>query len=100
MTFAEKLIIIRKRLFLSQEALAKELFEAGEYFAAELVDNTDRTPLYRYARAQASYLAHAEMITVFDPPDGREYSKNLWSPELHYYYAEDFPEEDFDEGWY
>lgn len=25
MTFAEKLIIIRKRLFLSQEALAKEL---------------------------------------------------------------------------
>ncbi|MBQ7010703.1 MAG: hypothetical protein IJN63_03265, partial [Clostridia bacterium] len=46
-------------------------------------------------------LAHAEMITVFDPPDGREYSKNLWSPELHYYYQEDFPDDpDFTEGWY
>lgn len=45
-------------------------------------------------------LATADMVTVFDPPDGREYSKDLWSPELHYYYAEDFPEEDFDEGWY
>lgn len=46
-------------------------------------------------------LANAEMITVFDPPDGREYSKNLWSPELHYYYQEDFPDDpDFTEGWY
>lgn len=46
-------------------------------------------------------LATAELVTVFDPPDGREYSKNLWSPELHYYYQEDFPDDpDFSEGWY
>ncbi len=46
-------------------------------------------------------LATADMVTVFDPPDGREYSKNLWSPELHYYYQEDFPDDpDFVEGWY
>ncbi|MBR0326977.1 MAG: hypothetical protein IIX09_04170 [Clostridia bacterium] len=46
-------------------------------------------------------LATADMVTVFDPPDGREYSKNLWSPELHYYYQEDFPDDpDFTEGWY
>jgi len=48
-------------------------------------------------------LAHAPLVTVFDPPNGQMYSKNLWSPELHYFSASDFNGEDFteeDEGWY
>jgi len=48
-------------------------------------------------------LATAKLEVVFDPPNGQMYSKNLWSPELHYYYAEDFEDEDFGpemEGWY
>ena len=48
-------------------------------------------------------LANAPLVTVFKPADGKEYSKNLWSPELHYYTAADFPNGDFkesDEGWY
>ena len=90
--------IMKVTVLTMAEALAKELFEAGEYFAAELVDNTDRTPLYRYARAQASYLAHAEM-TPYDGgmlyPSGKCMNKNEQNghiavkPDFSYTYTAD-----------
>jgi len=46
------------------------LREKGEYFAAELLINTDRDPIYRYASAYAEYFRHA-VLTPYD--DGRLY---------------------------
>lgn len=43
-------------------------------------------------------LRYAPLITVFSPAAGQPYSKNLWSPELHYYGPEVFGEEL--SGWY
>ncbi len=48
-------------------------------------------------------LAHAPLVTVFKPASGKMYSKNLWSPELHYFSADDFDSEEFTPdmaGWY
>ena len=45
--------------------LYKSLVEKGEYYAAELVINTDRTPLYRYSCAVAAFLKNAE-LTPYD----------------------------------
>lgn len=48
-------------------------------------------------------LAHAPLVTVFKPASGKMYSKNLWSPELHYFSAEDFDSDSFTPdmaGWY
>lgn len=45
--------------------LYKALLAQDEYYAAELVINTDRDPLYRYACAVASYLEHAA-LTPYD----------------------------------
>ena len=45
--------------------LYQELLSQEEYYAAELVIHTDRTPLYRYACAAASYLEHAA-LTPYD----------------------------------
>ena len=59
--------------------LYQNLCEANEYYAAELVLHADRTPLYRYACAAASYLAHAA-LTPYDGgmlyPCGRCINKN------------------------
>ena len=41
------------------------LRESGEYYAAELVVNLDRSPLYRYSRAAAAYFEHA-VLTPYD----------------------------------
>ena len=50
--------------------MANELYhalrDAGEYYAAELVVNTDRSPLYRYSRAAAAFFEH----TPLTPYDG------------------------------
>ena len=46
--------------------LYKSLVEKGEFYAAELVINTDRTPLYRYSCATAAFFKNAELI----PYDG------------------------------
>ncbi|MBQ7171316.1 MAG: glycoside hydrolase family 43 protein [Clostridia bacterium] len=43
-------------------------------------------------------LRYAPLVTVFAPAAGQAYSKNLWSPELHYYGPEVFGEELA--GWY
>jgi len=45
--------------------MMKEIYntlrEAGEYYAAELIVNTDRSPLYRYSRAVAEFLVHTAL---------------------------------------
>ena len=41
------------------------LRESGEYYAAELVVNTDRSPLYRYSRAAAAFFECAA-LTPYD----------------------------------
>ena len=43
-------------------------------------------------------LPYAEYITVYDPEDGHMWSKNLWSPEIHYYTDEEIGEGNG--GWY
>ena len=43
-------------------------------------------------------LKYAEYVTVYDPEDGHEWSKNLWSPEIHYYTDEEIGEGNG--GWY
>lgn len=48
-------------------------------------------------------LANAPLVTVFKPASGKMYSKDLWSPELHYFSADDFNSDSFTpdmEGWY
>lgn len=48
-------------------------------------------------------LANAPLVTVFKPASGTMYSKDLWSPELHYFSAEDFDSDAFTPdmaGWY
>ena len=47
------------------QKLYEDLRAAGEYYAAELVINHDRIPLYRYASAAASYFEHAA-LTPYD----------------------------------
>ena len=76
--------------------LYRTLQNVGEYYAAELVINTDRAPLYRYACAAASYLEHAA-LTPYDGgmlyPCGLNINKNAENahiavkPEYSYTYA-------------
>ena len=80
------------------DALYKTLWDAGEYYAAELVINTDRTPLYRYACAAASYFENAA-LTPYDGgmlyPCGLNINKNRENahiavkPEFSYTYSAD-----------
>lgn len=41
--------------------LYSALRDAGEYYAAELIVNTDREPLYRYSRAAAAFFENAAL---------------------------------------
>ncbi len=43
-------------------------------------------------------LKYAEYVTVYDPEDGKMWSRNLWSPEIHYYSDEEIGEGNG--GWY
>lgn len=43
-------------------------------------------------------LPYAEAKVIYDPEDGHEWSKNLWSPEIHYYTDEQIGEGNG--GWY
>lgn len=43
----------------------QKLREAGEYYAAELIVNQDREPIYRYSKAYAEYVRHA-VLTPYD----------------------------------
>lgn len=82
--------------------MSKELYQSlqslDEYYAAELVINTDREPLYRYACAAASYFEHAA-LTPYDGgmlyPCGLCINKNAENahiavkPEYSYTYSAD-----------
>ncbi len=78
--------------------LYSALRSAGEYYAAELVINADRTPLYRYCKATAEYFAHAK-LTPYDGgrlyPCGKSLSKSAENgdvcvkPEYSYTYSAD-----------
>ena len=43
-------------------------------------------------------LPYAEYVTVYDPEDGTMWSRNLWSPEIHYYSDEEIGKGNG--GWY
>ncbi|MBQ7661545.1 MAG: family 43 glycosylhydrolase [Clostridia bacterium] len=43
-------------------------------------------------------MANAERTLIFQPPEDMPFSKNLWSPEIHYFSAEDFGAAHA--GWY
>ncbi len=43
-------------------------------------------------------LKYAEYVTVYDPEDGKMWSRNLWSPEIHYYSDEEIGKGNG--GWY
>ncbi len=43
-------------------------------------------------------MPYAEYKTIYDPEDGHEWSRNLWSPEIHYYTDEEIGEGNG--GWY
>ena len=61
--------------------LYESLRNKGEYFAAELVVNLDRAPIYRYSKAVSEYLKHAA-LTPYD--GGRLYpcGRNInWNEE-------------------
>jgi len=47
------------------DELYQSLRASGEYFAAELLRNADRSPLYRYSCAVSEYLKHAA-LTPYD----------------------------------
>ena len=80
------------------QSLYQALCEAGEYYAAALVTDTDRMPLYRYAHAAALYFEHAA-LTPYDGgalyPCGRCINKNAENadiavkPEFSYTYWAD-----------
>nr|MBQ4320270.1 hypothetical protein [Clostridia bacterium] len=77
-------------------SLYKELLDAKEYYAAELVINTDRAPIYRYSRAWAEYFKNAG-LTPYDGgrlyPCGRSITKSAENssiavrPEYSYTYS-------------
>ena len=80
------------------QSLYQALCEAGEHYAAALVIDTDRIPLYRYAHAAALYFANAA-LTPYDGgalyPCGRCINKNAENadvavkPEFSYTYWAD-----------
>ncbi len=43
-------------------------------------------------------IAQGESVPAFVPAEGQPYSKNLWSPEIHYFSEDDFGKEQA--GWY
>ena len=59
--------------------LYNKLLSEGEYYAAELLINTDRSALYRYSKAVSAYFKNAE-LTAYDGgwlyPCGLNINKN------------------------
>lgn len=69
-------------------------FHDGYYY----MTITGSTQISVFKAVNLSDLATAPAVPVFKPEPGHMYSRNLWSPEIHYFPAEDFGEEN--EGWY
>ena len=59
---------------------------------------TGGTALYLYKAANIGDLATTYGTVIYKPESGKAWSKNLWSPEIHYFSAEDVGEADA--GWY
>ena len=59
---------------------------------------TASSKLAIYKAANIGDLATTPATVIYTPAAGKEWSKNLWSPEVHYFSAEDVGEADA--GWY
>lgn len=68
-------------------------YEGNYYYIA-----TGSTRLALYKAANIGDLKYAAQKIIYEPADGQMWSKNLWSPEIHYFSSEDFGEEYA--GWY
>lgn len=69
-------------------------FHDGNYYYIA----TASTTLNLYKAANIGDLANATYKTIFKPAEGQMWSKNLWSPEIHYYTDEEIGAGNG--GWY
>lgn len=69
-------------------------FHDGNYYYTATAG--DRLSLYM--AANIGDLSVAAGTIIYDPEDGHEWSHNMWSPEIHYFSAEEVGEEYA--GWY
>lgn len=69
-------------------------FHEGNYYYIA----TASTTLNLYKAANIGDLANATYKTIFKPEEGQMWSKNLWSPEIHYYTDEEIGAGNG--GWY
>lgn len=70
------------------------LYHDGAYYYTATGGNT----LMLYKAANIGDLSNAYGTTIYDPEDGLDWSCNMWSPEIHYFSAEQVGEEHA--GWY
>lgn len=73
------------------------MFVHGEYF---YLCCTAGREIYLYRSKDPSKIkteGECEKVLAFAPREGEMWSKNLWSPEIHYFTEEEFPGES---GWY
>ena len=68
-------------------------YEGNYYYIA-----TGSTQLTLFKAANIADLQYASGTVIYKPDTGKMWSKNLWSPEIHYFGPEDFGEEYA--GWY
>src|SRR5688572_28878995 len=60
------------------------------YYMNTIVTSAGENELKLWRTRNLADLATADFKTIFDPPDGTLYSKQLWAPEIHF----------IDEKWY
>lgn len=70
------------------------LYHNGSYYYTATGGDT----LMLYKAANIGDLSHAAGATIYDPEDGKEWSHNMWSPEIHYFSEEQVGKEHA--GWY
>ena len=70
------------------------LFHNGAYYYT----TTGGDSLMLYKAANIGDLSHAAGAIIYDPEDGKEWSHNMWSPEIHYFSEEQVGKEHA--GWY
>ncbi|MBQ4150930.1 MAG: S-layer homology domain-containing protein [Clostridia bacterium] len=70
------------------------LFHNGSYYYTATGGDT----LMLYKAPNIGDLSTAAGAVIYDPEDGKEWSHNMWSPEIHYFSAEQVGEQYA--GWY
>ena len=70
------------------------LYHNGSYYYTATGGDT----LMLYKAPNIGDLSTAAGAVIYDPEDGKEWSHNMWSPEIHYFSAEQVGEEYA--GWY